>query len=593
MPNSFNSKHLGIYKDVGIFFIYLTVSVLLTRPLLFGLNSVLLGGPGDAAGNVWGLWSGFIIHSKTELLSAPFGYSLPQTFSQPVVNWLMISMAKLFGPLAGYNLLVMLSFPATAFVSFLCLRYLLRNNSAAFVGGLVFGFCPAAIAHGGGGHITFSFNVFIPLFILALLHNRLKRTTFTAALAGGVLSLITLTSLYTGYFCLFVFVFFIVFDWLASRRQLGGVGLNPGACPGRGVFLLNYLFCALFAAILVLPFEYKAIAEVFSQNSQKLVETGRIRTLGALVVYSVRMWEYFVPSIDHPVLGNFFDGFIRSHLHGSNTTEQTLYLGLVPLSLFGTGIVLFFKKCFTAEYRFYFSFFMAGAALMCLMSFPPYIPAGPYKLPLLGFFAHKLAPMFRVYSRFGLLVNFFVSCGAAVVLAYFSGVLSKGRYFFLMLASLLVLSFEYCSIPANYALSVKDPPGVYKWLAAQPEDCVVAEYPMMPNDEASFYTYLLWQTMHGKRIVNGAAPAQKEAWSLYSKVNYPTDLKTLELLRKSGVKYLIVHSVMYADGPIPAHIKKHFPAEISGISYNNGEPPPIWRFLKPYMSFGADVVYML
>jgi len=584
------------YVPVLVFAAYLLFGAVLTWPLIFNLDSTLFGGLGDAAGGVWSAWAtaaGYVSPLKTELISAPFGFPAVRTFTQPIFEYLLVCPGGIFGEVRNYNLLALFSYIFTALSTYLVLDRLLKNKAASFIGGLIFGFCPAAIAHGAGGHITFSLNLFIPLLLLALLHNRIKRTCFSAALVGGAFAMVTLTCLYTGYFCMFVVIFFAAFDWIASKKQLGWEPLSQGTeLPGRA-FLLNYFWCAFFAALFILPFEYKAILEMFTRTKIELVQTGHVRSLGALVVYSVRMWEYFIPSIDHPVLGRFFEVFIRSHLHGSNTVEQTLYLGVAPLGLFITGIVLLFKKRFSQEHRFYFLLFAWGAAFMCLMSFPPYIPVGNYFIPLIGYFAHKVAPMFRVYSRFGMLVNLFVACGAAVVLAHLSGTLSKLRYRILVAIALIVLCFEYWSIPPNYAMPVKDPPAVYTWLAAQPGDFIVAEYPMMPNDEGAFSTYLFWQRVHGKRLVNGAGPAQKEAWAFFNKVNYPSDRQTLDLLRKTGIKYLVVHPEMYKEGPIPAYIKRHFPPDIAGIRYNNGVPPPIQRFIKPYQTFGADVVYKL
>ncbi|MFA7008396.1 MAG: hypothetical protein WC204_05985 [Elusimicrobiales bacterium] len=580
-------------KFIYFFMLYCCASTLLTWPLILKSDSILFGAPGDAAGVVWGIWSRFIATHRTLLLSAPFGFSLGPIYVQPVYDFFLILPAMFLNTVRGYNFFALVSFPLTAAALFIFLDRTLQNKTAAFIGGLIFGFCPAAVAHGGGGHIGFAFNAFIPFFLISLFHNRLKRTVFSASLVGGSFVLVALTSLYTGYFCLYVAALFVLFDWTASKSRSGGQALNPCPVQTCGAFVFNYICCVLFAALFVIPFEYKAILEIIARTEGDLAPIGPARPLGALVVYSVRMWEYFVPSIDHPVLGHYFENFIRTHLHGSNTTEQTLYLGLVPLGLFLTGIVFWFKNRFSQEHKFYFLFFSLAAAFMCIMSFPPYIPFGPFKIPLIGFFAHKIAPMFRVYARFGILVNMFVACGAAVGLTHLSGVLSKNRYRGLVTVVLIVLVFEYWSIPPNYAMPINNPPEVYKWLAAQPGDFIVAEYPMMPNDEGAFSTYLLWQIVHRKRLVNGAGPAQKEAWAFYNKVNYPANRQTMDLLRKAGVKYLIVHPEMYKEGPIPAYIKRHFPPEAAGIAYNNGVPPLIGRFIKPYKICGVDVVYRL
>src|SRR3989339_156421 len=213
------------YHHLSVFLIYFSLSVFLTWPLAFNLESVILGGPGDASGGAWGIWSGFIATHKTELLSAPFGITLAQASVQPLYDLLSVFSGMAFGAVKGYNLFALLSYPLTAVALFFFIEHALKNRLAAFVGGMIFGFCPAVVVHGSGGHIGFSFNLLIPLFLLSLFNNRLKRTVFSAAFGGAVLALISFISLYIGYFCMVIAVFFAVFDWVASQKRLGGQAL--------------------------------------------------------------------------------------------------------------------------------------------------------------------------------------------------------------------------------------------------------------------------------------------------------------------------------------------------------------------------------
>lgn len=559
---------------------YLAVAVLLTWPLVLRPDAFLFGDFGDTRGTAWGIWArahGFAEGPVNFLLAAPFGVPTSQPFSQPVGEGLLLFLARISDEITALNVFVLLSFAATATATCFLLQRLVRSRMAAFVGGLIFGFCPAVVMQAAGGHVTFAFNVFIPLFILALFHNRSRRSPLSALLVAVTFAGITFTAIYFGYFAIFVAALFVAFDFLTREQRQASA------------LLRNYLLCAAFAAAIIIPVEFGALAEQLTSTRDSIARSGRIRDFGELAVFSSRPWNYLVPSIDHPLLGGIYEDFVRGHLHGSNVFEQTLYIGVVPFALLLAGIGMLAGAKFEAGYRRYFLFFAAGALWMYFLSLPPMI-AG---VPTLSFFAYGLAPMFRVYARFGILVDFFVACAAAVVLAQLC-LRMKRAHFHAMAGTLMaVLLFEYWSIPPSYARPVDDPPAVYRWLAGLPGDVIVAEYPMVRFDEAAFYTYPFWQRIHRKRLVNGAAPDNPRAWSIFEKAHDLSDPETPALLKSIGVEYVIVHKQMYREGPIPGAIKRYYSPARSGLTFNNGKVPPIPAGLKFHKAFGADWVFRL
>jgi len=572
------------YPGFVSLFGYVLVSMLLTWPLIFQLDSVLFGDYGDTRGVVWWLWAktnGLLDAPTNHLIAAPFGIPAANDFSTPVSEWLVIILARLSNEIAAYNLYVFLAFPLTAIATYSLLDRLLHNRFAAFVGGLVFGFSPAAVMQAAGGHAAFAFNVFIPLFLLALFYNRSRRTLISAFYMAASFALITLTALYFGYFAIYIAIFFVVFDLLNSKGE-----------DKRAIFW-NYLYGAIFAIGLILPFVYKAIYQQIVLGSDALAKTGQIRDFNELVLYSSRPWEFFIPSIDHPVLGAYFENFVRSHLHGSNVIEQTLYLGMVPLGLLITGIILAARGKFDVAHRTYFLFFAFGALWMYFLSLPPVISLGDVGVPTVSYFAYFVAPMFRVYARFGILVNFFVACAAAVVLTHLYQRMTRVRYYMMLAVLLPLLVFEYWSVPPNYALAVDQPPEVYQWLAKEPDDIIVAVYPMTRNDEFAFYTYLFWQRIHKKSLVNGASPDNALAWAFFEKVKDLDNPATPTLLKAMGVKYVIVHTKMYQEGLIPEPLKRYFPVPVSSSTYNGGNMPAVSFPLKLSKTFGTDMVFSL
>jgi hypothetical protein len=199
--------------------------------------------------------------------------------------------------------------------------------------------------------------------------------------------------------------------------------------------------------------------------------------------------------------------------------------------------------------------------------------------------------MFRVYARFGILVNLFIACAAAVVLTYLYSRMRRAWYYAMVAILLPVLVFEYWSVPPGHALSVDRPPAVYQWLARETGDVIIAEYPMIRYDEPASYTYPFWQRIHKKRLVNGALPDNARAWALSEQVSDLASSQTPSLLKSAGVKYVIVHKTMYWDGPIPGPLKRYYSSERAELGA--GEVPPIRAPFKLFKTFGSDIVLII
>jgi hypothetical protein len=569
-----------------VLLLFISLSILLTWPLAFHLDAALFRGYGDVYGHVWGIWidlqglrrPGVVNH----FISAPFGDPNGFAVQMPVLELLVNAPARLFGEVVAYNLLALLSFPLTAFATYLFLRWAVGGAIPAFLGGIVFGFCPGAVMHASTGHLGFSFNAFVPLFLWALFYNRSRRSLSSSLLTGASYALLTLTSLYWGYFALYIILAFVVFDRFASSGR------------PHPAFWRSYALCGVFSALIILPFEYQWIVSLLSSEKRAgLAEAGVVRGIIELVTLSARPWDYLLPSIDHPVMGKWVWRFIRGHLHGSNVPEQTLYLGYVPMGLFLAGIFFSWKKRLPGDLDAPFRFLAGTALWMMFLSAPPYVPLGAIKVPTLSYFAHFLAPVFRAYCRFGIMAVFFVACAAAIVAEFLKRRMDKVPFRALSCLLLSVLFFEYWSVPPGHVVAVDSPPPVYRWLADQPGDFIVAEYPMMENDEASFYSYLFWQRLHRKRIVNGTPRSGGEARRFFESVRDLERPDAVRRLREAGVEYVIVHAGGYRDGQIPGPLKRYYPAHVAALAYNEGKVPRNPSLPVPHKTFGEDFVFRI
>jgi hypothetical protein len=573
--------HYLIYLFLA-FLAYFLFSIFLTWPLILHLESSLFGDFGDSRGGVWQIWAhrnGFLSNPINPMVAAPYGEIVERGFSQPVFEKTLFMLGRVMGEVAAYNFFIIVAFPLVAITTYIMLTSLLNCRSAAFFGGGMFGFCPAAVMQAAGGHTAFAFNIFLPFFLLALFYHRKARGLLSSLYVALTYSLCLLTTLYFGYFSFFIGLIFFWFDIVSS--------------DDKKRVIKSYLLIALFILAFILPYQMGAILNYLTLDNATLLDLGGAREITELFIFSSRPLEFFIPSIEHPIFGNFFYNYVRENLHGSNIPEQTLYLGFIPTILFISAVYLLFRGYLKDPLKGYFIFFSICALWMFFLSLPPQISIGTINLPTLSMLLHQIAPMFRVYSRFGILVNFFIALAIATFLAQLSRKINSKKYTFIVILSICCLGVEYRSLPFGYALSVNTPPPVYDLIAKDPDDFIVAEYPMTLNDESAYYTYLFWQRIHRKKLLNGASKKNISAYSLYLKVRDLNNPLTYDFLKDAGVKYVIVHKDMYAEGLIPKALKKYFPETTSKLSYQNGIYPQPSIPYKLIGIYGSDFLYLV
>ena len=102
--------------------------------------------------------------------------------------------------------------------------------------------------------------------------------------------------------------------------------------------------------------------------------------------------------------------------------------------------------------------------------------------------------------------------------------------------------FEFLNIPPYRIIPLDKTPEVYRWLAEQPRDTIIAEFPLdaiAPNPK-----YMFFQTKHHKSMINGTIPGTSpnvEAKTL----TRLSDLTTLRVLQKWNVRYILIHPSAY------------------------------------------------
>lgn len=131
--------------------VYLAIAVALTYPLCWHLGTAVVHDPGDPILNTWLLW--WNAHNwplTASWWNAPNFYPMHDTlaFSETLAGLSPITSPIIWitgNPLFAYNVVFLMSFPASALAAWWLCRALTAREDAALLAGLAFGFAPYRI----------------------------------------------------------------------------------------------------------------------------------------------------------------------------------------------------------------------------------------------------------------------------------------------------------------------------------------------------------------------------------------------------------------------------------------------------------------
>jgi hypothetical protein len=176
--------------------------------------------------------------------------------------------------------------------------------------------------------------------------------------------------------------------------------------------------------------------------------------------FSARWWAYFVPPVDHALLGPWALQVFTSAGVGDALLEQQVFVstGLLVLSVIACSIAA--ARWRTEPWRrpvLAFAVVAIAAAVVSVVPEPPGCSPGTLAPAC---WIHQAAPVFRSYARFAFLTHLGVALGAGAAL------LASSRAGTALAAILVtVAAFEYWPLPAR-ARDVL-PTEAHRWLAAR------------------------------------------------------------------------------------------------------------------------------
>jgi hypothetical protein len=533
---------------------YLVASLVLTWPLARHFDSQLpsVFTSYDALLQVfllgWG-WHG-LSTNFLEVFNAPIFYPELRTltYMDHMLGESVLAgpVIETFGPGAGYNALVILSFVLSGYFTYRLARLFGISRSGSCLAGFLFAFCPYRFTHLGA--LNQLQTQFIPLglfFAVQFLRSgRLKYgigASFTLALQS-----------YFGWYSTFhlLVALALLIGWEVLREG-GGWRRVPWR---KGVPLA--LTTAALALPVTLPYLLQRLA--MPEFNRPFSETIRCSAdlLDYLRVNSENILAWAVPSLGH--MFGFFPGVVAAGLAVVAFVSLYRDTGNIPLSeprrnrAGLLGRVLNLRSFGDMGYLLVLGF--SGFVL----SLGPILQVAGHRLwiPLPYALCYYVIPGFssmRTPGRFAVLVAL-----AAAVLAGKGFDVLRRRYPQLgstLLAGTLLVAGVLAWSPNIPFVSYPDRasmPPVYSWLAEQPDSSPVLEVPVPARDgmerptDARRQMYVLY---HGKPRLDGASGFSSNRYNAFRRdiQAFPAE-DAIRRAFEMGARRLIVHYGNYAPG---------------------------------------------
>ena len=300
---------------------YLALSILFFGRALFeGLSSHILGKANDATIFIWSLvWWPHAVAAGinpfiTKAVWAPAGYNLAWSTAIPLASFVAYPITASLGPVASYNLLVLLCPALAAWTAFLVCRYISDSYWPSLLGGYIFGFCPYLLHHLAIGHLHLLFVFTIPLavyVVLLRLDNRLREASFCILLATILVTQFLFAAEIFATMIVFGTIGLLSFYWFAEQE-------------------LRSRICGLARPIAI---SLAIVTVILSPYLYYIVVSGYPgRPVNSPTAYSVDVLNFFIPT--PAVLVGSNSWFMKvSDAFSQGRKEPTGYLGLPLLAV--------------------------------------------------------------------------------------------------------------------------------------------------------------------------------------------------------------------------------------------------------------------
>lgn len=327
MDKKRSSKIKKVIKEhLLILFIFITLSLIFTYPVIANITTHSAGDGGDGLQFIWNIW-----HIKNVIMEgggiSDLYYTSNQFYPQgtslafhtlSLTNTLFIAFPLIFltsNLVFIYNLLFLLSFILAGYGMYLLIKYLTKNKSVAFLVGFAYAFSPIHQAW-SLGYLNLMSVQWLPFFFLFFIKIFDEEKIKNSIISAIFLFLLSLSSWYH-----LLYAFLIALPYFFYRLIKNPRLINKNFVFRMILFVLSFL-------IAMAPFVHPMITEYFSEEIYEMAPRWS----------AVKASSYLTPLILKPILGDIegvvFLGFfvlIVSVIYFIKTKEQKFWILIAAL----------------------------------------------------------------------------------------------------------------------------------------------------------------------------------------------------------------------------------------------------------------------
>lgn len=401
-------------------------------------------------------------------------------YTQPVTDIPGAWLARLSGVVIAYNWLVLLSFPLSAAAAYLLARHLKLSTYGATIAAMAYAFSPFHLAH-AAYHPHVAQTQWVPLYVLALWRCLDHASPAAVGFLAVATAAVTLSNFYAGFIMAIVTPSAVAAYWIVRH------GADTRTKP-----LAVTIGCLSLLAL-------SAVAYALSSAGPALVNRAALAFPRAdLFVYSAKWWSYLMPPVGHPLLGATVRGLWTSVDVRDGLLEQqvTLGSGIVGLGLVAIAGWWARDRRSPAIGLVPVLVVVAATALLCSLS--PERIIGPFRVLRPSALLYDVAPMFRSYARFGLVVQLMAALLAGIGVDRL--LRTARRPARIVCAGLVALAaFEYALSPSALWRDAL-PTTAHRWLVQQGEQARALDCsPLDPTSDS-----VQWLTRSRVTLLGGA-----------------------------------------------------------------------------------------
>ncbi|MEO7189514.1 MAG: hypothetical protein ABI051_00510 [Vicinamibacterales bacterium] len=386
-------------------------------------------------------------------------------YSQPVTDVPGAMLARVAGGVAAYNWLVLISFPLAAAAAYLLARHVMLSRGAAAVSALAYAFSPFHLAQ-AAYHPHIAQTQWLPLYLLALWRCLDAATPAAMSLLAGAAIAGTLSNFYGGFIAAVVTPMAGAAYWLLVRRG------QPGARRQLGLTI------ATLTVVVVTGLIYASWTGGLLDHRASYAAP-----YADLFLYSAKWWSYLVPPVVHPLLGAAARRVWSAAAVDTGLLEQQLALGgsVVALGLIAVVAAAVHRRRSPTLRSVPVLALVAAVALLCSLSPERSIHGVMLMRPSAWLYA--VAPMFRAYARFGVVVQLMAVLLAGIGVDWLR---RQGTRPAAMLCASLVslMAFEDFVRPSALWRDVL-PTVAHRWIVEQPQPSLALDCAPLTPETAS------------------------------------------------------------------------------------------------------------